>query len=722
MWLRGNDIKDEASATCAWLLTHPSYSTWLGQHQGLLWIKGKPGAGKSTLLKYALRDALRECKQQPSPKKLVVASFFFHGRGVDIQKTPLGLFRSLLHQILDQIPDWLSEFSFIFKKRCETEGTPGEKWEWHVDELRKFMEDSILRTSKAHLIRIYVDALDECGEKIARELVKDFQRLTRKLASAEATLSICFSCRHYPILTLEHGLTVCVEDENCQDIVTYIRGELELGFSDKSEAREVETTIVGKAKGVFQWVVLVISSVLELHLEGESMKAIRRKIQKIPTELASLYQDILGRIKDRSRSLQLMQWICFAQRPLSLEELRFAMAVDADTPYSSLRECQESEAYVETNNKMEKRVKSLSGGLAEVREQNSQRVAQFIHQSVNDYLIQSGLRKLDSSSENSVIGRAHFRLSRSCIKYLTMGEVLNRSSNQGLEQRFPLLRYATTNWVSHTEMVEAENISQEDLLGLFQWPSHQILQSWSTLHQTMDFFSSRRPNQDTTLLHVASRHGLLSVVTTVVDSEDNIAMDSKDSRGQTPLSWAAGNGHEAVAKLLLNKEGVGPDFKDSRGRTPLSWAAGNGHEAVVKLLFDKEGVDPDSRDFKGRTPLSWAAGNGRKAVVRLLLDKEGVDPDSKSYNGQTPLSWAAANGHEAVVKLLLDEGVDLDSKDKYGQTPLSWAARHGHEAVVRLLLDKEGVDLDSKDTKYGQTPLSWAAVVKLLQSRGALFL
>ena len=123
MSLRRNEIKDEASDTCSWLLTHPSYLTWLGQHQGLLWIKGKPGAGKSTLLKYALQ----ELKQQLSPKKLVVASFFFHGRGLDIQKTPLGLFRSLLHQILSQIPDWLSEFSLIYKKRYKTEGTPGEK-------------------------------------------------------------------------------------------------------------------------------------------------------------------------------------------------------------------------------------------------------------------------------------------------------------------------------------------------------------------------------------------------------------------------------------------------------------------------------------------------------------------------------------------------------------------------------------------------------------------
>jgi ankyrin repeat protein len=41
-----------------------------------------------------------------------------------------------------------------------------------------------------------------------------------------------------------------------------------------------------------------------------------------------------------------------------------------------------------------------------------------------------------------------------------------------------------------------------------------------------------------------------------------------------------------VVKLLLEKA-VDVDSKDSYGRTPLSWAAQNGHEGVVKLLLEK---------------------------------------------------------------------------------------------------------------------------------------
>ena len=46
---------------------------------------------------------------------------------------------------------------------------------------------------------------------------------------------------------------------------------------------------------------------------------------------------------------------------------------------------------------------------------------------------------------------------------------------------------------------------------------------------------------------------------------------------------------------LLLEKGAELDSKDNRGRTPLSHAAGSGHEAVVNLLLEK-GAELESKD------------------------------------------------------------------------------------------------------------------------------
>ena len=40
-----------------------------------------------------------------------------------------------------------------------------------------------------------------------------------------------------------------------------------------------------------------------------------------------------------------------------------------------------------------------------------------------------------------------------------------------------------------------------------------------------------------------------------------------------------------MVKMLLAKDGVDPGSMDKYGQTPLSWAAQNGREAVVELLL-----------------------------------------------------------------------------------------------------------------------------------------
>ena len=701
---RRNDIADPAPATCVWLLNHTRYHEWLDQGHGLLWIKGKPGSGKSTVLKHVFENAEREPKQN-----LILASFFFHGRGAPIQRSVLGLFRSLLHQILQLDRALLSDFTSLYNTKSETEGQYGIDWTWNENQLQSFFKSNVVHTARTHKMRVYIDALDECGQDTALDLVEFFRCFADPI-------SICFSCRHYPFVALEGGDELRVEDENKQDINIYVQNLLEAHIQSADVAEAIRDEVVSRSRGNFQWVVLVMLRVLKLYKSRNSMVTILKMIRRIPAKLSELYTEILESIEghERAQSLHFMQWICFAFRPLTLTELRFALAVTADTSYKSIQQCQSSESYVETDEDMKLRICDLSTGLAEVLENNGTSIVQFIHQSVKDFLLERGLQILDKSFAGAVAGGGHFWISRSCIKLFHMEEVqkaalalehMNRWVSHKLENQdyFALLKYSVQFWPLHAAEVEGANIPQDDLAALtFETPDG-IPQSWFTIHKILRSRILQLPLRDSTLLHVASRHNLISVVKAVL--AQSVWADQPNSVSGTPLSVAAMEGHEDVVKLLLNRHDVDVNHKDSDGYTPLFLATTGGHKAVIETLINREDTDLNSKDRHGDTPLSEAAQQGHDAIVRILLER-GVDLDSKNSQQQTPLFYAASMGHCEVVELLLQHNADIDARDNSGETPLSWAASMGHCKVVELLLQKSG-NVNSIDM-FGRTPLSYA--------------
>jgi hypothetical protein len=207
---RSNDIDTAAKGTCEWLLLHETYKSWATCDRGLLWIRGKPGSGKSTLLRYTLDNVMVASNIGDGA---LVLSFFFHARGAELQRTPLGLFRSVLHQLLSRVPNVLSSLVATFQERHKNMGEPGEKWQWHPHELQRFFESSLPKVLENRSVWLFVDALDECGEEDAVRLAKKFRSLLESFPSAASErLHICFSCRHYPILDLGGASEICLED------------------------------------------------------------------------------------------------------------------------------------------------------------------------------------------------------------------------------------------------------------------------------------------------------------------------------------------------------------------------------------------------------------------------------------------------------------------------------------------------------------------------------
>jgi len=70
------------------------------------------------------------------------------------------------------------------------------------------------------------------------------------------------------------------------------------------------------------------------------------------------------------------------------------------------------------------------------------------------------------------------------------------------------------------------------------------------------------------------------------------------------------------------------------GRTSVWYAAGNGHERIVRLLLQRK-ADANISDKNKYTPLLWAAHNGRESVARTLLEpRHNGDVDSQDDEGK----------------------------------------------------------------------------------------
>lgn len=419
------------------------------------------------------------------------AYLFFHGRGVALQRTKLGFLRSILHQVLRCLMDSLPIFLQFYEEKSTT--TKETEIQWTEAELERILTHIVRELDENVRIFLLVDALDESGEETAQNIVN----LLRRMTTSTKVKSI-FSCRRYPILQTCCKL-ISMEKGNEADIQTVVRSLLGKEFENCGDASSLEESILRRANGMFQWAILVTRSIIDKHRQlGNSIFALQKIIEELPLDLHKLYASLLQAIQkdEKHQTVKLLRWILFSIRPLTAEELQHALVADEDMP-GSIHDFHNSPNFVDP----EKGTTTFSKGLAEVREHDGVKIAQFIHQSVSDYLLtEGGLGELiKSTSRISVVGESHLLISRSCVRYALLPEMSvpplipyreRRERLSAFEKRFPLAKYVHNYWILHTMHVESTGINQKDLLEYFKDNEHKICKSHLLMLPTHDTFDT----------------------------------------------------------------------------------------------------------------------------------------------------------------------------------------------------------------------------------------
>ena len=176
----------------------------------------------------------------------ITLSFFFLARGTIEEKSTTALYRSLLHQHLEQAPDLDDSLEWMTPNGARCIQLNG----WNEGALKQTLAHAVQNLGSRSLT-LFVDALDECDKNQATGMVCCFEELCDRAREAQVRLQICFSSRYYPTVVIRSGIEVTQEKQTGheEDIKQYIKSKLRIGKSKQAES--VQSEIFDKASGIF---------------------------------------------------------------------------------------------------------------------------------------------------------------------------------------------------------------------------------------------------------------------------------------------------------------------------------------------------------------------------------------------------------------------------------------------------------------------------------------
>lgn len=332
-------------------------------------------------------NTLRTLKKWASPAGFYTASYYFWNQGFEMQKSQLGLFQSLLYQILRRAP---SLIPYVCPDRSTHEV-------WDIAELKKTFELIAKQEVSDTKFCFFIDGLDEYdGEE--DEIVDMI-----KFLSSSRNIKICASSRFRSIFEESFGdlnRRLIIHNFTNGDMRKYVRQRLDenskfrdLKASDPA-CEEIETSISTRAQGVWLWVFLVSRDLMHAVNRNEGLAMLQKIVRQFPSDLKTYFERIVHGIKPEYREEMARIFLITIDQvqPLPLFAFSLLERENTDTDYAvkaPIRPITDKILSV-THQTWKSRIQNRCGDLLVVEDEphptSTGPVVDFLHRTVRDFL------------------------------------------------------------------------------------------------------------------------------------------------------------------------------------------------------------------------------------------------------------------------------------------------------------------------------------------------
>ncbi|KAG8533928.1 uncharacterized protein KY384_001669 [Bacidia gigantensis] len=661
----------------AWLLNDDRFLKWSRGELHLLWINGFAGSGKSILFFTAVQSLLRRRSSDTS----VGVAFFYFSFTDKAKQDENGMLKALLLQLSSQLQNDNTDLQQLYS-RYEKTSPPS-----YI--LQEYLQRLIGRFEHVYIM---LDAVDESPRYEARSDLLD--TLVSLKSSNVDHLHILVTSRDEP--DIREVLNVHI-DQEIPMRNSGIEGDISKSISDRLNSDQKLQK--------FRWVECQFRS---LSACPRSEYYLNSLLDSLPESLDETYERMLSNIATtlRGDARRILSLICFAERPLTVQEVIDAIAVKTAEPHAGLDRSRQLFDFSD--------IQQICPGFLDIVLEEDQRatylktdrpevpIVRVAHFSVKEYLISDRILKGTVSEFHINSDRAHSEIAKMCVLYVLEPEIqvnptqdpepITLAADKAKEAEFPFIGYAAVHWGAHYEYITHADIYLNTLLYnlLYQRQSRYIWARWRGRSLSYDPELSAR-------------------------EEEALKIES-----QNPIYYIAHLGFEKVSRTLATVQFI--DFLPSLIDMPRK------HTKLYRLINARSGIFGDA--------LQAASHGGHLGVVEFLLeqnvniDGQGsehiipgelqlIETEQELY--ACPLSAAATKGNLNVVRLLLAKGANVNAQTQRLGSALHMAAFCGNLGMINILID-HGANVNAQCSVYGSV-LTKAyvneEVVQILIANGA---